>query len=282
MPAVRGRETQLPCVLCGSIKFKPTLSCEGFSFVRCVKCGLVQRNPQPDKDEIIARYKNIYGSDYLSYELKNEDAFLKLQQLALKDANFGRLEKSLFKNPQETPPCALDIGCATGSLINGLRSKGWRVTGVEISPCAVFAQEKRDLDVKNIPLEECGFKNSSFDIILASHLIEHLNDPKSFLQEVCRVLKDEGHVFITTPNISGFQAKLFKGHWRSAIFDHLYLFSIKTLIKLLKDTGFKTESINTWGGIAAGMSPNWIKTIADKLVKPLSLGDVMIIKAKKK
>ena len=288
MPASAGKSEIRPCSLCGSLNFKHALECEEFSFVRCVSCGLVQRNPQPDKNEIIARYSSIYGNDYLSYELDNEAAFLKLQQLALLDAGFAKLEKKLLTRAKDNDaphisdtPHIIDVGCATGALLNCLRDRGWRVTGVEISPCAEYAKNERALDVRNVPLEDNNFSAESFDAVLASHLIEHLNDPKVFLNEAYRLLKNGGRIFITTPNISGFQARLFGGRWRSAIFDHLYLFSERTLKKMLKDAGFKIESCHTWGGLAAGTAPLWLKRTVDFLVKRFNCGDVMIIKAKK-
>jgi len=279
---VRAEKSEIVPCCCGSFSFKPALKCEGFEYVRCTACGLVQRNPQPLKEEIIARYSSAYGKDYLSYEIENEPQFLKLQQLALRDAGFFRLEKKLLlrANNRERPS-VLDVGCATGALLDFLRGHGWRVTGVEISPSAEYGRNIRGLDIKALPLEENKFPNQSFDAVLASHLIEHLNNPRSFLAEINRVLKKGGRVFITTPNISGFQARLFGGRWRSAIFDHLYLFSVRTLKKLLKNTGFKVEGFSTWGGLGAGIAPARIKKIADFLAKRLNCGDVMIVRAVK-
>jgi len=276
-----------PCALCAGNVFKLDITCEGFYFVKCKNCSLVQRNPQPVKKDIISRYSGIYGNDYLSYEIENEAAFLKLQELALKDAGFHALEKKLFsrvsgKDDADNNPRVLDVGCATGAVLETLRGRGWRVTGVEISPSAEYAAAARKLDVRNLPLEENEFAQQSFDAILASHLIEHLNDPREFLTEAHRILKDGGYIFITTPNISGFQSRLFASRWRSAIFDHLYLFSVRTLSRLLEDTGFKPECRRTWGGLAAGTAPKWLKKTADFLAKRFSFGDVMIIRARKK
>ena len=237
-------------------------------------------NPQPVKDEIIARYSSAFANDYLRYELENEAAFLKLQQLALKDAGFYKLEKTLLLRAKDGPS-VLDVGCATGALLAFLHDRGWRVTGVEISACCEYARNERKLDVRNLPLEENKFPDESFDVVLASHLIEHLNDPRSFLAETFRILKDGGYVFISTPNISGFQARLFGGSWRSAIFDHLYLFSARTLKRMLKEAGFKAERVSTWGGLAAGLAPMWLKKIMDILAKRLGFGDVMIVRARK-
>ena len=286
MPVSAVKNVTVPCYVCGASVFKPALKCEGFFFVRCIKCGLIQRNPQPEKDEIIARYSSIFGRDYLSYELENEAVFLKLQQLALKDVKFEKLEKHLFaqtgnKNIAGIPPSILDIGCATGALLAFFRNRGWRVTGVEISPSAEYAKKERGLDIKNIPLEEINFPANSFDVIHASHLIEHLNNPITFISETYRILKENGSIFITTPNISGFQARLFGNAWRSAIFDHLYLFSKRILSKLLINTGFKIECCRTWGGLAAGTAPLQLKKTADFLAKHFGCGDVMIIHARK-
>jgi 2-polyprenyl-3-methyl-5-hydroxy-6-metoxy-1,4-benzoquinol methylase len=280
-PVCEEKSAAVPCCCCGSLSFKTALNCEGFTFVRCKTCGLVQRNPQPLKEEITARYSRTFGKDYLSYEIENENNFLKLQKLALLDAGFYKLEKSLCA-ANETQPYLLDIGCATGALLASLRDSGWRVTGVEISPSAEYGRNIRKLDIRNLALEENKFPNDSFDVVLASHLIEHLNDPFSFLNEVRRILKESGHVFITTPNISGFQARLFGGRWRSAIFDHLYLFSVNTLKKMLKNAGFCVEVFSTWGGLGAGFAPAWIKKIADFFAKRFNCGDVMIIRARKK
>jgi len=282
MPVSGAKSGSIPCNLCGGLIFKPALECEGFNFVRCTKCGLVQRNPQPVKEEIIARYSKTFGNDYLGYELENETAFLKLQQLALQDAGFDKIEKNVFLRAKNggSAPSVLDVGCATGALLAFLRNSGWRVTGVEISPCAAYAQKERGLDVRNIPLEEIKFPEESFDVILASHLVEHLNDPGSFFTEIRRILKKDGHIFITTPNISGFQARLFGGRWRSAIFDHLYLFSKRTLLRMMKKCGFKAEGVYAWGGLAAGIAPVFVKKAADFLAKRLGFGDVMIVRAK--
>jgi 2-polyprenyl-3-methyl-5-hydroxy-6-metoxy-1,4-benzoquinol methylase len=240
-------------------------------------------NPQPEKNEVMRRYREAYGKDYLSYELNNEDKFLELQLLALKDSGFEAHEKDLFAKYSKSGilPNVLDIGCATGALLEHFANRGWRVTGVEISPSAEYARKKRNLNITEIPLEENNFPPETFDIIHASHFIEHVNDPRSFLGETRRILKHDGRIFITTPNIAGFQARLLGNKWRSAIFDHLYLFSARTLKSLLEDAGFIVEGIYTWGGLAEGLAPLWLKKIADSMAKRLNTGDVMMVKARK-
>jgi len=285
-PVIAEEKKIVPCNICGSSQFKPSLLCEGFSYVRCVKCGLVQMNPQPLQDEIKRRYGEGSGEDYLAYELANERAFLDLELLALNDAGFGKLEKELFANGKSANGInavrILDVGCATGSLLAFLRQTGWETTGVEINETqAEYGKRERKLDVRKVPLEEIHFSDGYFNAVIASHLIEHLNDPASFVAEVYRILANGGRFFVTTPNIAGFQARLFKGRWRSAIFDHLYLFSVKTLTRLLKEKGFTIEKIAVWGGLAKGSAPDRVKRLFDKAAKRFGFGDVMIIRAVK-
>jgi len=279
----------IPCALCGGGRFKPSLSCEGFSYVKCASCGLVQMNPQPSAVDVQRRYGQSFGDAYLAYELKNEAAFLNLQKLALADAGFDRIERELMAlsggagdHAQGAhAPSVLDVGCATGALLAFLRDRGWRTTGVEISPSADYARHERGLDVRRQNLEECQFPSETFDVALASHLIEHLNDPGAFVREVWRVMRRGARLLLTTPNISGFQARLMGSRWRSAIFDHLYLFSKRSITAMLEAQGFIVEKVCTWGGLAAGIAPAPLKAFADKAAKALGAGDVMLVKARK-
>jgi 2-polyprenyl-3-methyl-5-hydroxy-6-metoxy-1,4-benzoquinol methylase len=278
-PVEKQKLATVPCAICGGNVFTKSLQCEGFSYVRCVSCNLVQMNPQPLQSEIKKRYQEGFGNDYLSYEIANEKSFLRLQELALQDADFEQIEKRFLAAGKKQ---LLDIGCATGALLETLRARGWNVCGIEIStPQATYARAQKKLEVIDLPLEKAQLEAESFHVVLASHLIEHLNNPSLFVKEVHRVLQSGGYFFVTTPNIDGLQSKLMKGKWRSAIFDHLYLFSKKTLIRLLHDSGFTIEGISTWGGLAAGLAPKPLKKIADKAAKRFGFGDVMLVKARK-
>lgn len=279
-PAAEEPLRPVSCALCGSSSFAPSLACGAFSFVRCRHCGLVQQNPQPAPQAVAERYGDRHGTDYLEYELKNEAAFLRLQELALSDIGFSGIEERARRSAGSEAPRALDVGCATGALLDLLRNRGWSVAGAELcGPSARWARENRGLDVREATLEAAGFADKEFDLVHASHLIEHLNDPASFVRTVRRVLKDDGAFLVSTPNIDGFQARIFGASWRSAIFDHLYLFSRKTLRQLLEREGFAVLRTVTWGGLAAGTAPAPVKRVADRAVKRIGTGDVMMMLA---
>lgn len=261
------------CPVCGSCKARSYASTEDFCFVRCSACGLIYQNPQPLLEDLSRRY----DSEYFDYEQQNEEAFYNLMRLGLKDICFDEYTAHF---PQ--PRTFLDVGCATGRLIHALSDEGWKTEGVELCRAsAEFGRTERGLAIHIGTLEGARFPSGAFQAVHASHLIEHLTDPVSFIREVWRILVPGGYTVLVTPNAEGFQARLFRGEWRSAISDHMCLFSMKTLKQLLLREGFTILRTGTWGGLAAGTAPVPVKKLFDRAAKRFGFGDVMIILAQK-
>ena len=274
--SVPGNERQetIPCPCCGSARSRPFLACDGFGFVRCRDCAIVYQNPRPVFDDLRRRY----GEDYFAYELANESNFYGLMRLGMKDVNFQERADGL-----RAPRMFLDIGCATGMLIESMRKEGWEVRGVDVCrESAEYGKVHRGVDIFPGTLEEAGFADGIFGAVHFSHLIEHLPDPRSFLGEVKRILAPGGYALITTPNVDGFQARLFGKAWRSAIADHTVLFSRKTLQSLVSEIGFDIQRCVTWGGLAVGTAPSFIKRPMDRLAKKWNFGDVVMVLAAKR
>ncbi len=260
------------CNLCGSQKFNHYLNCEHFSYVKCSDCGLVLQNPPPAQEEIL----DIYDASYFQYEIDNHNAFFNLMKLGLQDINFDQITRNM------TEKRFLDIGSATGLLLNEMKQRGWDCDGVEIcDESAEYARKNFLLNIHTCPLNKCRFPDNYFQIVHASHLIEHVPDPKDLLKEIYRILHPEGYLVLTTPNVDGLFVKFFQQNWRSAIAQHLYLFSKKTMRNYLKKSGFNIINQVSWGGIPIEISKGLVKQITDKWVKQLNLGDVMLFLATK-
>ncbi|MBN1797991.1 MAG: class I SAM-dependent methyltransferase [Spirochaetales bacterium] len=256
------------CNVCGSGSAKTYLQAKEYLYVKCRICGLIYQNPQP----VLKDIENRYNGDYFRYEYTNEDNFFNLMLLGLKDVGLNPAKLKRWK-----PKLFLDIGCATGKLLFYMKELGWQVQGVEIcKESAEYGMKKRKVPIFPGTLDQAQFAEESFSLIHFSHLIEHVADPRALLQEVRRILKPDGMAVITTPNSHGFQARLLKTHWRSAIADHLFLFSKKTLSRLLESMQFKIHNIVTWGGLAKGLAPPVIKRPVDYLAKKMGFGDVML------
>lgn len=243
-------------------------------FIRCESCGLWRQDPQPEREAIIARY----GDEYLDYETKRHMEYRAISLLSLAEAG---LDPRHSTAPDGRIRSIVEIGCATGALLAAFKDALWDAFGVEAGPSmAAYARSTFGLCIATGTIETAGLQDGAHDVALATHLIEHLNDPRSFLRAVRQALRRDGTLYLVTPNSDGFQARLLGERWRSAIRDHLYLFSVRTLSALLVSEGFSIEYTGTWGGWPAGMKPVFLKKPLDHAVKRLGWGDVMVLRAR--
>jgi len=97
----------------------------------------------------------------------------------------------------------LDVGCGEGTLGLLAQKKVRRVFGIDFSQIALWrAKSKNNQVVKsNIGKEGLPFKSCTFDIVTCLDVIEHVFDPAGLLCEIRRVLKENGILILTTPNI---------------------------------------------------------------------------------
>ena len=261
------------CPLCGFSTVRPLWNLGEYSFQKCTGCGHVYQNPRPRPEHLARRY----DADYRDYEVENAGNFFNLMQLGLEDVGFSGIEKALAGEKR-----FLDVGCATGALVEHLQIRGWVSEGMEIcEEAAAYGREKRGVTIHTGTLETRSFPESSFDVVHTSHVIEHVPDPDLFAAEIFRILKPGGWYICATPNIASFQARCFKGAWRSAIADHVHLFSVRSLTRLLKQAGFTVYRHKTWGGIPKGLTAEPVKRVADRLAKRFGFGDVQIQLARK-
>ena len=268
-PGSSEQTSRIACPVCGETGFSSCWTVEKSRWVRCRTCSLLLQNPQPLSRDIIERY----DEEYFRYEQENEEAFLNLMKLGLRDIGFDKLD---IHNREERS--FLDIGCATGRLSAAMRDSGWDARGVEVCrPAAEFGIRELKVPIHIGTIEDAAFDDNSFDVVHNSHVIEHINQPDVFVKEIHRILKPGGYFICTTPNALGFQALFFKERWRSVIADHLFLFSTRTLPLLAEKSGFRVIRKKTWGGLGKGTAPDWLKKTADRVVKPLGWGDVMIL-----
>ena len=144
----------------------------------------------------------------------------------------------------------LDVGCASGYLASFLKLKNCHVTGVDNNPEYILeAKNYCDsvilLDITKEDLE------GIYDVIILGDLIEHTPNPELVLLKLRKNLPKWGVIIVSVPNIANVYArtKIILGNFDyedKGIFDktHLRFFTIKTLKNLLKNTGYKVDSIS--------------------------------------
>ena len=134
----------------------------------------------------------------------------------------------------------LDIGCGNGAFLAKAKAAGWSVLGLDLDPKAVEAATGLGLDVKAGTMTLFDGESSCFDAITLSHVVEHVHEPVRLLQDVFRLLRPGGVVYVETPNIESFGAKIYQKNWRGLETPrHLVIFNHKSLAGALKNLGFK-------------------------------------------
>jgi 2-polyprenyl-3-methyl-5-hydroxy-6-metoxy-1,4-benzoquinol methylase len=93
----------------------------------------------------------------------------------------------------------LDVGCGDGVISEPILKMGNYVTSVELPTIATLALKCRVPAVVAGDAEQLAFASESFDIILASEVVEHLWNPASFFDEAYRTLKANGYLIMETP-----------------------------------------------------------------------------------
>ncbi len=166
---------------------------------------------------------------------------------------FEYVRKEILPLLPENPDKVLEVGCGTGSTLEWLKAEkgcSW-IGGVElVKGSAQKARTRLDVVYEgNIELMELPIAPGSLDLILCLDVLEHLVDPWSVTRRLAALLKPEGVLIASIPNVcyrGVIIPLLFKNRWdysSSGILDktHLRFFTRKTAIILLEESGLKVD-----------------------------------------
>ncbi|RZJ99241.1 MAG: class I SAM-dependent methyltransferase [Flavobacterium sp.] len=135
----------------------------------------------------------------------------------------------------------LEIGCGNGYLLKTLSDGGFDCYGIEPSPLAYnHAKNVLKLNVDNCFLHESKFYDQQFDVIVMIDVVEHISEMNLFMQQITKVLKPGGFIFIGTGDINSLNARIGGANWGYFYtWEHVSFFnraSIKLLLEKFKFT----------------------------------------------
>ena len=211
------------CPVCGSIAAKPSAKLDnGYTLVQCLQCELLFANPRPTIEQLKAVYEPPPAGVFADHTL-DETKGIGIQYEALLRRSGGTGNK------------VLEIGCNTGFALHGLQQLGYDVSGTDLSETAIqFGKERYNLQQLYCSEFPPPKYMGTFDVVIASHIIEHVVSPKDFVAQCARFLKKGGLYIIRTPNARSLGIRLLKTHY--PVFCppiHLNYFSQATLSSLL-------------------------------------------------
>lgn len=164
----------------------------------------------------------------------------------------------------------LDAGCGPGSF-DYKRYPDLRIEAID---------ENIPLNLRNFPenahfvqgrVGNLPYEAHTFDVVLCNWVLEHVRFPEVCLQEIKRVLRPNGHLYVSIPNASGLEDRLYRLFLRGG--GHLQRYSFESFLKMAYTLGFQMVSFCQWpagytwlrGPRAARARDLWLRVI--KLIK---------------
>lgn len=276
-----------------------------FEVWRCHACDSSFLWPQLSEQQLSRFYPK---KKYYAYQSGKGGFFQKVREYLIEHYYEPNFFTSLLKVPaipqQKEGGKVLDLGCGTGETLLLLNKIGWDVYGMDMDNEALIIAKSRGLtnlrkgkfrDLKNYP-------DNFFDAIRLYHVIEHLDNPILCLELIQKKLRKGGEVIIGTPNNESFLSKVFGTYWYNLDSPrHLMVFNPKSLTKLIKQVGFKINSVEfcSAGGLLGSIQylmeekrhknvdliHNTILVLLVYLVEwvldKLSVGDIFVLRATK-
>lgn len=243
-------EIETKCAICktygnSKIKYESTIDSKSFTpeifsarripdrkyyqWVSCLKCGLYRSDPISDID-LDELYK-VSTFDY-STELHG-----------LRDS-YRRIVYKTCPNPKGKS--MVEIGGGNGFFLQEAQEMGFtKLTEIEPSLSAFESAHETFKPFFIVDMLHDGLvPDNSVDTVVIFHVLDHLPDPVLVLNLIYKMLKPGGSICIAVHNVNSVSAKILGN--KSPIFDveHTYLYSKKTIKKLLKQSDFKSIKVH--------------------------------------
>ena len=264
------------CPVCGGNEWARHERVRHSEVVKCVSCGLGRTVPTPDA--LAQDYGTARGAVLRSGERQLWRRFAKtqLELLGPPASDRGR------------PARLLDVGSSVGALVDEATLCGWCAAGFEpdYGACTI-ARRSVGGAVVNSFLGPSSVRAGSFDAVVLSHVLEHVDDPSEMLRSVWGALSDGGRILVACPNFSGGLARLQGPKWYGyAIDQHVWHFTPWSLARAINAAGFNVVKVHP-SQVMQYRSPFLPRltqpfiNLAVHLVGRLGLGDEVVVVGRK-
>ncbi len=172
----------------------------------------------------------------------------------------------------------VDVGCSGGELGARLRPEGRHVTGIDI---AAFGDVKENCDeVIECDLDgpdQLPLADNSADVVVLADILEHLRDPLDRLRDAVRIVRPDGVVIVSIPNVGHLYPRV---RIATGMFDydsrgildrtHLRFFTRRSMTRLMTDAGLDVLEMDATGFVGDGSAIptralRWIESVGRRV-----------------
>ncbi len=236
-----------------------------FEYFQCTNCSCLQIS------EVPLNISDYYPLTYYSLkknQLSRVKLFLKYHRVNY--AFYGRGVLGKFLTHRYGPPqqvqwvkdwmkyvdlkfedSILDVGCGNGQYLIELWNLGFkRITGID-----PYIEEDIKYDGVRILKKDITQVNGTYDFVMLHHSFEHMEDPRSIIKHIYRVLAPGQYAIIRIPVVPSSAWQTYSVNWVHLDAPrHIFLHSIKSIDILAKEVGFKvvhivydSDAMQFWG-----------------------------------
>jgi SAM-dependent methyltransferase len=215
------------CVLCGGPLAARAVR-GGLTVRECRACRLGRLDELPADAE--ARYRSAdyfrFWPEEVSAQKRRSGDWLIARLEAARSGARGRL---------------LEVGCASGELLEAARARGWEVAGVELcAPMVERANERLGAGtVRAVSFDAAAAAPGSVDAIVFNDVLEHLPDLDAGLATARRALAPSGTLLVCAPDLESLSARVLGGRWPHYKAEHLHYLSKTSVRRLVERAGFR-------------------------------------------
>ena len=232
----------------------------------CARCGAAYYFPVPAVEDVARCYPPAYYGGFFRQYWKD---YYKGRALALRLSSWR--ESGDF----------LDVGCALGTMLAGLRDHSrWGVRGLEFSDAAAdLGRRLNRVEIVSVPLSAAPWPPASFDYIHVNNVLEHESDPRAALSAAARLLRPGGRLELTVPNgpVDLLPNRTLSRKWGRPVptrhGGHLFFFSRRALEQVLSDCGLRVLSIRAFHLKLGMKARGWLPRAYKNFAKPLTSVD---------
>ncbi len=233
---------EVDCCVCGRKNFKILSLKDRYGLfcpvVICQQCGLVQTNPRMTKESYGFFYNCEYNRlDRVYFETPEPqfETFFQAQYSRGESIHSYIKNKNILIKPM-SEMFVLEVGCGAGGILKYFKDKGCRIKGIDLGKeCLEYGINKYNLDLSLGTIFDVKIEGNP-DLIIYSHVIEHLLMPNKELSYLNKIIDKDGVLYVALPGIKNLKAgKNLLDILRNA---HVYHFSLTTLCNLMTKNGW--------------------------------------------
>ncbi|MDA3781230.1 MAG: class I SAM-dependent methyltransferase [Bacteroidales bacterium] len=229
-------EELMSCPSCRGKKFETLSEVDRYGFeistVICMECGLIFANPRFNQESYIKFYDSEYRCLYSSSAMATEVFWANQKKQGKKIFDY------LSKIREIKNLDIAEIGVGAGGILKYFQEKENNVAGVDFGQEYLSYGKKNGLNLIQGGIDELAKKKLKFDLVIYSHVFEHILDLEKELKSVKKILRKDGILYIEVPGVKNLDRSYEMDFLKSLQNAHVYYFTLNSLKNILSRNGF--------------------------------------------